>query len=850
MNLGYRWRSLRKSVRFRLVLLILASVLPVGIATGVLVYAHHQEERGEISQSMLETSRSFSVIMDQEVADILATLQTLTKSPALSSGDLTCLYDQTLLALAGRPGADIILADETGQQLANSYLPLGAPLPKRNIPDRVKRLFETGEPSVSDIFKGAVTGRHLVGFDVPVMRDGRVIYDLGMTLPVDILLQNLFLPKLPPEWTATILDSKGIVAARTRDHDKFAGTKAHMPVLAFHKESAREGVFEAPGLAGLPVLVGYCQSTLSGWTMVISVPKASVERHLWSWLLWGLGGTLLLGSLGVGIALHMGNRISRSINSLADAAMALGKGEPVARTHYAFSETMGVGESLAMASELLQQREAALRESQFLLNTALTSMSDAMFISDVNGQFLVFSDAFASFHRFKDTKECLKTLAEYPDVLDVFTETGDLVPLEQWAVPRALRGETGKDAVYILRRKDTGESWVGSYSFAPLFDTNGKIAGSVIVGRDISKRKQAEQALKENEERLELALSATNVALWDWSLKTGHIFLSPQVFGMLGYEPGEFTPSYETWREQVHPDDLPRVLFRFEKAMRNRDRQFNEEFRMRTKQGHYRWIAQKSHLLDYDESNKAKRIIGTYADFTERKTAEQFRTDVERIIRHDIKAPLAGLHALAQYAMTDEMDEELRAEIPFLLHGIRQVLNLVDSSDKLIQMETGEYKPLSKWFDVKEVMQSIELSLRTWTTAKRVRIVQQGTLDPASRQPSMVFGEEFLIEDMLLNLVKNAVEASPVDNDVTISFSHENDQQRIDIHNLGTVPEAIRDRFFEKYATEGKAHGKGLGTYSAQLIARTHDGRIEFTTSDSAGTTVSVTLPCPQEERP
>ncbi|WP_084502413.1 PAS domain-containing protein [Fundidesulfovibrio putealis] len=849
MNLGHRWRSLRKSMRFRLVLLIVASVLPVGIAASILVYTHYQQEREDISQSMLETTRRYSATMDQELEGILATLQTLAKSPALSSGNLTCLYDQTLLALVGRPGADIILADETGQQLANSYLPHGAPLPKRNIPDRVKRLFETGEPSVSDIFKGAVTGRHLVGFDVPVMKEGRAIYDLGMTLPVDTLLQNLLLPKLPPEWTATILDSNGVVATRTRDHEKFAGTTPHMPVLARHKETAREGVFEAQGLAGVPVLVGYSQSTISGWTMVISVPMASVEKHLWPWLLWGLGGTFLLGCIGVGIALRLGNSISQSINSLADAAMAVGMGKPVANGHYDFSETKGVGESLARASELLQQRDNALRESQFLLHTALASMSDAMFISDVDGNFLVSSDAFASFYRFNDRQKCFKNLAEFPNVLEVFTENGDLAPLEQWAVPRALRGETGKDVIYNLRRRDTGERWVGSYSFAPLYDTNGKIVGSVVVGRDITKRKQAEQALKENEERLELALAATNIVLWDWSLNTGDIFLSPQAFRMLGYEPGEFTPSFDTWREQVHPDDLPRVLRNFEEAMKNCDSRFNEEFRMKTKQGHYLWIAQKSQLMDFDENNKATRIIGTYADFTGRKRAEQFRIDVERIIRHDIKAPLAGIHSLAQYALSEDLDGELRAEIPPLLHGIRQVINLIDSSDKVAQMELGEYKPQSKWFDIKGVVQSIELSLRTWITTKRIRLVQQGALDPVARQLSLVFGEEFLIENMLLNLVKNAVEASPGDNDVTISLSHENDEQRIDIHNMGTIPETIRDRFFEKYATEGKSHGKGLGTYSAQLIAKAHGGGIEFTTSGTDGTTVSVILPFPQDER-
>jgi signal transduction histidine kinase len=68
---------------------------------------------------------------------------------------------------------------------------------------------------------------------------------------------------------------------------------------------------------------------------------------------------------------------------------------------------------------------------------------------------------------------------------------------------------------------------------------------------------------------------------------------------------------------------------------------------------------------------------------------------------------------------------------------------------------------------------------------------------------------------------------------------------RIAIHNAGVVPEAVRDRFFEKYATSGKRSGTGLGTYSAQLIAKAHGGHIEFTTSEAEGTRVTVVLPCP-----
>ena len=140
-----------------------------------------------------------------------------------------------------------------------------------------------------------------------------------------------------------------------------------------------------------------------------------------------------------------------------------------------------------------KQAEAFLTESRATLKAALESMTDAVFISDANGRFIEFNEAFATFHRFKNKNECLKTLAEYSDILDVYLPDGTLAPLEMWAVSRALKGETGINCEYTLRRKDTKETWVASYNLAPIRDKEGIIVGSVVVGRDITDQKHAEE---------------------------------------------------------------------------------------------------------------------------------------------------------------------------------------------------------------------------------------------------------------------------------------------------------------------------------------------------------------------
>ena len=134
------------------------------------------------------------------------------------------------------------------------------------------------------------------------------------------------------------------------------------------------------------------------------------------------------------------------------------------------------------------------------------------------------------------------------------------------------------------------------------------------------------RALRSHARELELTLQATTDGIWKWDYSTHEVVFSDRYYTMLGYKPGEIAPSMEAWQEFIHPEDLEHTLIVADQFMASQPERYNNEFRMRTKSGEYRWIRSRGAVVDRDDQGQPLRLIGNHSDVTElRQAVEDLR---------------------------------------------------------------------------------------------------------------------------------------------------------------------------------------------------------------------------------
>lgn len=227
----------------------------------------------------------------------------------------------------------------------------------------------------------------------------------------------------------------------------------------------------------------------------------------------------------------------------------------------------------------------------------------------------------------------------------------------------------------------------------------------------------------------------------------------------------------------------------------------------------------------------------------------RLREEVDRIARHDMKNPIGGIINFSSMLLEDDMiTRDQKSIIKDIEQSAYSVLNMVNLSFDLYRMEQGTYEFNPCKIDVVQILNRIIKEKKSELDSRKITVQFMANSNVVKEHEAFeALGDELLCYSMFSNLFKNAVEASGAKHTVKIDLHVVDDLAMISMVNHGTVPQEIRERFFDKFVTSGKPGGTGIGTYSAKLIAETQHGQISMNTSDENNTTtVSVMLPRPQ----
>ncbi len=228
----------------------------------------------------------------------------------------------------------------------------------------------------------------------------------------------------------------------------------------------------------------------------------------------------------------------------------------------------------AERERLLTERDRTATQLEAVLN----SMSEGLIISDLEGNILAMNQAALALRRFESVEEVRRHISEFPKIMEVRELSGELLPVEEWPMARALRGETFSDWELRVRRRDLEEEFICSYSGAPVLDKSGQAILAIVSMRDITARKRAEVALRESEERYRSLFDSNHAVMLLVNPETGAIVdANPAACGYYGHSQEELIAKKITDLNTLTPEQ---VFAEMQKAKELQQRQFHFRHRL------------------------------------------------------------------------------------------------------------------------------------------------------------------------------------------------------------------------------------------------------------------------------
>ncbi|MCQ1537471.1 PAS domain S-box protein [Methanocalculus taiwanensis] len=230
-----------------------------------------------------------------------------------------------------------------------------------------------------------------------------------------------------------------------------------------------------------------------------------------------------------------------------------------------------------------------------------------------------------------------------------------------------------------LKKEDDGTIHYFNGTVDLLTNANRELDGRLILLQDITRERVTQNSLNEVDERYRLTINAVNDGIWDWDLRTGKTFFSPIYYTMLGYEPGEFEGSYESFLSLIHPEERKLIETEIERHIKTGDT-YTLEFRARRRDGGYSWIQSRGTVVERDDEKKPVRVLGTHTDISTRKQSEEALRLANKklqllssVTRHDILNQIMVIQGYLDFA-GEENDNPIQTRYLGKVHDAAEVI--------------------------------------------------------------------------------------------------------------------------------------------------------------------------------
>lgn len=498
------------------------------------------------------------------------------------------------------------------------------------------------------------------------------------------------------------------------------------------------------------------------------------------------------------------------------------------------------------------QAEAALRESEERFARFMQHLPGLAWIKDLEGRYVYANDAAVLAFQTPPEKLYGSTDEQIfpPDVAARFKQNDQ----------RALASGTGVKVIETLRHKDgvLHHSLVSKFPILGLDDQPILIGGMAI---DITDHKRVEDALRDREERYELILAGAEAAIWDWDVPAKRVHFSPRWKELRGLSDDEVSDRVEEWSSRIHPDDFERVMTAVQAHCEGRTAVFKEEYRVRHKNGHWIWIADRG-IAKRNEAGTIIRMAGSETDITERKKAEEHLRRLKDQLQVKVKARTRKLMAsqerlralTLQLSLTEERERRKLAsdvhdylgQLLFVggmkLEQAKKTLTLSPETDHLIQdvMDILEQALTYSRTTIAELrppalpdagLKSVCLWLAEGMRKHGLRVKVEGSPEKIQLPEDHTLLLFQSVRELLFNVLKHAgVKQATV-------------RMRIQENNEACISVEDRGKGLDVNAMKRAQKPGHLGLFAVQERMRAMGGRVKLTSTPGQGTIVRLLLP-------